>query len=291
MGNYIEIVVPNFKWLTSPDERKIRIIVVFKKEKFGVILKNILECWSVEISENIDSIYLSLSNECSCMILLVNQNILLKIEETLKRLKEKNVVFSYHIIEPIEKIIPIKNVILIDENFTRLRIIPQQAFIGIFANLYSILGNQAELVIERLGYYYGRSFSEYIQKNLAIDKPDVVKFLQYTLITGVSLGLFSLIDVEVKTHVLSNTTDLIIKVKDYYEEEGYFKLGMKKCGLFQQGFYKGVIEYSLGEAKYEVREPVCYNEEKISIFVISLPFKIGKIEKNEFLRLKKALAI
>jgi len=96
----------------------------------------------------------------------------------------------------------------------------------------------------------------------------------------VSLGLFSLVDIETKLHVLGNTTDISVKVRDYYEEEEYSRLGIRKCVLFQQGFYRGIIEYSLGQAKYNVRVPICYNERKESVFlIIILPVKISKKEK------------
>jgi hypothetical protein len=184
----------------------------------------------------------------------------------LRRLKEESVLLAYYIIEPFEKIVPMKNAVFTDENFMKLRITPQFAFLGIFANLHSLLGEQADIVIERLDYYYGRGYSKYVQKSLFMDKPNVIKILQYSIVTGVSLGLFSLVDIETKLHVLGNTTDISVKVRDYYEEEEYSRLGIRKCGPFQQGFYRGIIEYSLGQAKYDIREPVCYNKKKKRVF-------------------------
>ena len=98
-------------------------------------------------------------------------------------------------------------------------------------------------------------------------------------------------DIETKLHVLGNTTDISVKVRNYYEEEKYSRLGIRRCWLFQQGFHRGIIEYSLGQAKYDVREPICYNEKKESVFLISLPVKINKKEKDEFQKIKNALAI
>jgi predicted hydrocarbon binding protein len=291
MDKNLMIVIPTFKILVTPEEKKYRAIVVLDRQKLRILLENILKCCEDEILRNIDSYYLSVSGESSCIVLLFSQSILSKIDEMLRRLKEEGVVPAYYIIEPFEKIVPMKNAVLTDENFMKLRIIPLYAFVGIFANLYSLLGDQADFVIERLGYYYGRGYSEYVQRSLSMDKPDVIKILQYSIVTGVSLGLYSLVDIETKLNVLSNTTDISIKVRDYYEEEEYSRLGIRKCGLFQQGFYRGIVEYSLGQAKYDVREPICYNEKKESVFLISLPVKISKKEKNEFQKIKNALAI
>jgi predicted hydrocarbon binding protein len=291
MDKNLMIVIPIFKVLVSPEEKKYRAIVVIDRQKLRILLENIPKYCGDEVWRNIDSFYLSMSRESSCMVLLLSQSILPKIEEMLRRLKDESVLLAYYIIEPFEKIVPMKNAVFTDENFMKLRIIPQYAFVGIFANLYSLLGDQADFVIERLGYYYGRGYSEYVQKNLFMDKPDVIKILQYSIVTGVTLGLFSLVDIETKLHVISNTTDISVKVRDYYEEEEYSRLGIRKCGLFQQGFYRGIIEYSLGQAKYDVREPICYNEKKESMFLISLPVKISKKEKDEFQKIKNALAI
>jgi hypothetical protein len=127
-------------------------------------------------------------------------------------------------------------------------------------------------------------------KKMFMDKQDVIKILQYSIVTGVSLGLF-FVDIETKLHVINNTTDISVKVRDYYEEEEYSRLGIRKCGLFEQGFYRGIIEYSLSQARYDVRELTCYNEKKESVFLISLPVKISKKEKDEFQKIKNALAI
>jgi hypothetical protein len=166
MDKNLMIVIPIFKVLVSPEEKKYRAIVVIDRQKLRILLENIPKCCGDEVWRNIDSFYLSMSRGSSCMVLLFSQSILPKIEEMLRRLKEESVLPAYYIIEPFEKIVPMKNAVFTDENFIKLIIIPQYAFVGIFVNLYSLLGDQADFVIERLGYYYGREYSEYVQKNV-----------------------------------------------------------------------------------------------------------------------------
>jgi hypothetical protein len=61
MNNNLMIVIPTFKVLVSPEEKKYGAIVVLDRQKLRILLENILKCCEDEVLRNLDSFYLSIS--------------------------------------------------------------------------------------------------------------------------------------------------------------------------------------------------------------------------------------
>jgi hypothetical protein len=57
-----------------------------------------------------------------------------------------------------------------------------------------------------------------------------------------------------------------------------------------EGLFKGIIEFFIGNKNYIIEEPVCYNSERESHFVIELPVDITK-EERDFLSKINSLAL
>lgn len=291
--DFYEFMLPTYKILGREEIGRLRrVLVEINREKLNAACKELWGLLDTEDLKNIYSLSLFNSKEGSYLVIIYNIAIKSRLESLLRRLSEEGSILRYYTIESIDRILPTKKVIFFDENLTKLRIYPLYAFVGIFAEIAKILGTQADFVIERLGYYYGRSYVKYLMDNKVIDRPELVKSILYSVITGTSLGLYSLIDLQAKAGPFSTT--LTIKVRGYYEEEGYAKMGIRRCGLYEIGFFKGIIEYCLREAgvekmEYKVTEPVCYDERGERVFVIEVPVKISKEELSTLKKIKESL--
>lgn len=231
----------------------------------------------------VDSASISIDKKRVTIILTADHEFATNLTNVLRELKEKRIIIDFFTIEPKGNLLPMKRVFFVDDNKVRMRIHPVASFVRIFLNIYDLLSEKGEFVVERIGYYYGRSHIETLLKEGVIEKPSVFKALAYCVLTGVSLGLYSLENIEVKTSPLSSQTTIVIKMKNYYEEEEYRRNNVMKCGIYQLGFLRGVIEYFIEEKNYKVEELVCYDENERSVFEITLPLRITK-EERDFLK-------
>jgi hypothetical protein len=120
---------------------------------------------------------------------------------------------GFHIIEPIEAILPIYGFLFMNEDGLRLRTFTTGRFVGIFINLLSLLGEQGEFVVERIGYYLGRSHVEALLREGILQEKSVFKAIGYSLLTGVSFGLYRLVGLDIKRKgLVSIRTEIKIKI-------------------------------------------------------------------------------
>jgi hypothetical protein len=61
-----------------------------------------------------------------------------------------------------------------------------------------LLGEQGESVVERIGYYLGRSHVEALLREVILQEKSVFKAIGYSLLTGVSFGLYRLVRLDIK---------------------------------------------------------------------------------------------
>lgn len=194
---------------------------------------------------------------------------------------------GFHIIEPIEDILPLYGFLFMNEGGLRLRTFTTGGFAGIFINLLNLLGEQGEFVVEKIGYYLGRSHVEALLREGILQEKSVFKAIGYSLLTGVSFGLYRLVGLDIKRKGL---VPIHTEIKIRIEKEEYRKAGINKCSIYQKGFFKGIIELFIGDKNYIIEEPVCYNSERESLFVIELPVDITK-EERDFLSKIRSLAL
>jgi hypothetical protein len=269
-----------------------RAVIFVGQGHLGKALGTIMNTLTADSREAIENIYVSkVSGERYVFIITFHSSLKNKLHDILHRLVNEHILDGFHIIEPIEAILPIYGFLFVNEDGLRLRTFTTGGFVGIFINLLSLLGEQGEFVIERIGYYLGRSHVEALFREGILQEKSVFKAIGYSLLTGVSFGLYRLVGLGIKRKgLVSIHTEIKIKIKDYYEEEEYRKAGINKCSIYQKGFFKGIVEFFIGDKNYIIEEPICYNSERESLFVIELPVDITK-EERDFLSKISSLAL
>ena len=87
---------------------------------------------------------------------------------------------GFNTIEPIKAILPIYGFLFMNEDGLRLRTFTTGGFVGIFINLLSLLREHEEFVVERIGYYLGRSHVEALLSEGILQEKSVFKAIGYS---------------------------------------------------------------------------------------------------------------
>jgi len=275
--------IPAYTILSSTEEFE-KIVVNVSAATFRANWRDLLQAlFSVESGDCVKWRFLSGDERRSTLIAVVKSDCASKVHDKLSELaRSKGIEIDVQRIPPVGRILPTIGVPLSDENDEPVRVIPFKVYVGTFICIYKTLGEgQGDFVVERIGFYYGHEFADFLVKRGVVRRGDAVKTVLYSLVTGASMGLYRVADV--KHRALQDYTSLEIRLRDYYEERLYAEAGLRKCGNFEIGFFKGILHYHASGRSYSVEETQCYFEGGVSVFSLKAPGRLGS-EEAELLR-------